>query len=184
MREYKRNCPKCDKVLSYSNGEHRRSANKKNSICQECKGINASIIQREKWKDLKYRKKMTDCQLRVSVRLGKREKMVRKVMENRKPAYNPVACKFIDLLNGAYGWKLKHAMAGAEENIAGYYVDGYDKERGIIFEYDEPYHYYANGELKDKDKKRQDDLVEYFRLKGVSPLFIRYDEKRNRMVII
>lgn len=90
--------------------------------------------------------------------------------------YNPVACEFIDKLNKEKGWNLQHALNGGEIELYGYFVDGYDKERNIIFEYDEKHHK-SEYKLK-KDKIREDNLI-----KNVKPSqFIRYDEVNNQII--
>ena len=91
------------------------------------------------------------------------------------PSFNLNACKFIDKLNDKFGWKLQHAKNGGEIEIAGYCVDGCDKEKNIIFEYDEPNH--NRPKRKQKDIKRQEIIVKKFKPK----MFIRYDEKNNRL---
>ena len=71
----------------------------------------------------------------------------------------------------------KHAKNNnAEEMILWYYPDGYDKEKNIVFEYDESHHYYKDGSLKSKDIKRQKEII-----KHTNCNFYRYDEKRNRL---
>jgi hypothetical protein len=92
-------------------------------------------------------------------------------------SYNPKACEFIDNLNKKFGWKIQHALKGGEKEIYGYFVDGYDSEKSIIFEYDEPYHYKINGDLKQRDIIRQKRIVDNIKPK----MFIRYDEKNQRL---
>ena len=55
---------------------------------------------------------------------------------------------------------LQHAENGGEFYIKelGYWVDGYSKEKNIVIEYDEPHHYNSNGELREKDKIRQQEI--------------------------
>jgi hypothetical protein len=87
--------------------------------------------------------------------------------------FNPNACLFIDKLNIERGWNLQHAKNDGEIELYGYFVDGYDKERNIIFEYDEPRHNKTN--KKQKDLIRQNNL-----LKEINPShFLRYDEKSD-----
>lgn len=82
--------------------------------------------------------------------------------------FNLKACEFIDQLNREKGWNLQHALNGGEIELYGYFVDGYDKERNIIFEYDEKRHKYT----KEKDLIRQNIL-----LNKINPtIFLRYDE--------
>ena len=89
--------------------------------------------------------------------------------------FNKEACDFIDKLNETLKINLQHALNGGEISLNGYLVDGYDKNKNIIFEYDEPAHNLPK--YKKKDEKKQESIVE-----KVNPtLFIRYDEKNNRL---
>ena len=89
--------------------------------------------------------------------------------------YNPRACEYIDKLNEEKGWKLQHALNGGEVRVSWYFLDGYDKEKNIVFEYDEIGH--NTQKYKQKDLERQKRIVE--RIKP--SLFIRYDEKTNTL---
>lgn len=94
-----------------------------------------------------------------------------------KKTYNPNACMFMDKLNKQLGTNFQHAKNGGEVELYGFFVDGYDKEKNIIFEYDERRHYNVDGTLVDKDIKRQSELI-----KNVNPtLFLRYDEDNQRL---
>jgi len=91
------------------------------------------------------------------------------------PTYNKNACDFIDRFNNNSNYNFQHALNGGEQMIAGYYVDGYDKERNVIFEYDEPHHSW--------DYKKKKDIIRQQRIidKIKPQIFIRYDEKNNRL---
>lgn len=84
------------------------------------------------------------------------------------------ACVYIDRLNKQNHWNLQHAKNGGEIVVCGYYLDGYDKERNIVVEYDEPYHYIDvyNNILREKDIKRQNEII-----KEINPIFYRYNQK-------
>jgi very-short-patch-repair endonuclease len=43
----------------------------------------------------------------------------------------------------------------------GYFVDGYSKEQNIVLEYDEPHHFNSDGNLKESDIIRQNEIEEY-----------------------
>ena len=93
-------------------------------------------------------------------------------------AFNPNACEYIDKLNKERGWNLQHAMNGGEVELYGYFADGYDKDRNIIFEYDEPRH--NNPYWKQKDIIRQNNLIE-----NINPtIFLRYDENKKELKYI
>ena len=86
------------------------------------------------------------------------------------------ACEFIDKLNESRGWHLQHALNGGEIIIGGYYLDGYDKDLNIVFEYDEPKHYvdHENNILKERDITRMKFIHEKLNCR-----FFRYNEKKN-----
>lgn len=88
------------------------------------------------------------------------------------PQYNPKACDYLDLLNKEKGWELQHALNGGECSFLGYFVDGYDKDRNIIVEYDEPKHQYQKWKIKDLE--RQKKIINHLKCK-----FYRFDEKKN-----
>ena len=90
--------------------------------------------------------------------------------------YNKKACDYINRLNDEMGWNLQHAENGGEVIIDGYYLDGYDKELNIAFEYDEQRHYkdVENNILIDKDIERQNYIIE-----KTNCTFYRYNERMN-----
>lgn len=90
-----------------------------------------------------------------------------------KPRYNKKACEYINKLNKQNNWNLQHAENGGEYSICGYFVDGYDKDLNIVFEYDEAVHYFnkENNILKNKDIQRQNNII-----KELNCEFWRYNE--------
>lgn len=90
------------------------------------------------------------------------------------PLYNRKSIKYIDELNDKMGWNLQHAENGGEKTCAGYYIDAYDKDLNIAFEYDEPKHYtdWRTNILRDYDIHRMKRIKE---LLGCT--FYRYNEK-------
>ncbi len=91
-----------------------------------------------------------------------------------RPRYNKKACEFINKLNEKHNFNLIHAENGGEKYISGYFVDGYDQENNIVFEYDEKNHYkdVLNNILKQKDIDRQNKIIETLGCR-----FIRYNEE-------
>lgn len=57
------------------------------------------------------------------------------------PNFSVKACSYMDKLNESKGWHLQHGLNGGEVRVDSYFLDGYDKELNIAFEYDEPGHY-------------------------------------------
>lgn len=92
--------------------------------------------------------------------------------------YSEVACKYIDKLNIDKGWHLVHALNGGEKFIAGYFLDGYDANLNIAFEYDEPKHYQdiEKNILKQKDITRQENIINTLHCE-----FWRYNESLKRL---
>lgn len=89
------------------------------------------------------------------------------------PSYNPAACAFMDSLKPDYNFQ--HALNGGEFRVCGYSVDGYDREKNIVFEYDEPHHFEKKlWTLKKRDVKRMDEIK-----KELGCRFLRYDERKN-----
>lgn len=88
--------------------------------------------------------------------------------------YNVNACRYIDFLNSKFGWNLQHAESGGEFRVCNYFLDGYDKELNIAFEYDEPRHYANVKEnlLCERDINRMRSIQ-----KELSCRFIRYNEQ-------
>ena len=87
--------------------------------------------------------------------------------------YSKKACEYINKLNEQNNWNLQHAENGGEVLCLGYWLDGYDKELNIVFEYDEPKHYIdkENNILRDYDIKRQTQIIKKLKCE-----FWRYNE--------
>ncbi|KKL84483.1 hypothetical protein LCGC14_1964280 [marine sediment metagenome] len=81
------------------------------------------------------------------------------------PNYNPEACKFIEEYGRKHGYKFQHAENGGEFYIKGlgYWVDGYDREKNVVIEYDEPHH----TRRVEKDKQRQQEIQEHLGCKFI-----------------
>jgi len=71
-----------------------------------------------------------------------------------------------------------HGLNGGEFYVkkVGAFLDGYDKEKNIAFEYDEWWHYDENGNLLPKDIRRMTLVKEVLGCK-----FIRFNEAKNEI---
>ena len=104
-----------------------------------------------------------------------------KMKDIKCPRYNVKSIEYINLINDKYGWNLQHAENGGEVEICGFYVDGYDKDLNIVFEYDEPNHYkdVKNSILKNKDIERQNIIIE-----KTGCTFYRYNEYIDLLYVV
>jgi hypothetical protein len=183
-----RNCPQCGTKIQYSNRRNRRVCEKRKSVCKVCQnenqskslsgisleeklGIDAANEMRLKQsKKLKGMKKSEEWKRKARIR---RSQMVSESVGG--PAYNFKACIFLDNLSKRRGWVIQHAKNGGEIKIDGYFVDGYDKDRNIVIEYDERHHY-IGGKLKQKDVDRMHNIIQHTGCR-----FYRYDERTKKL---
>jgi len=107
---------------------------------------------------------------------NQRKRTIQRIKEftQGKIGFNPNACKYLDRLNEERGWNLQHALNGGEVECIGYSLDGYDKKRNIVVEYDEPLH--------NKPTQRKKDILRMNRIKKyLHCKFYRYNEETNEL---
>ena len=94
--------------------------------------------------------------------------------EQISPNFNSKACSFFDELSHKNNIYIQHAMNGGEYHIKelGYWLDGYDINNNIAYEWDE-YKHYFKGKLREKDLIRQTEIEKFLKCK-----FIRIDERK------
>ena len=85
-----------------------------------------------------------------------------------RTCFNPKACKVFDKIMEETGVFIQHAMNGGEYLVEGlgYWLDGYDAENNVAYEYDEKYHF-VGGKLREKDLKRQKQIEEKLHCKFI-----------------
>ena len=76
------------------------------------------------------------------------------------PNYNPKACEMFNNMMIKNNCYIQHAENGGEYHIKelGYWVDGYDAENNIVYEFDEMHHFDFYGSLNKKDIIRQSQI--------------------------
>lgn len=76
------------------------------------------------------------------------------------PNYSKTFCEKLDKIMEDNNVYIQHAMNGGEFYVKelGYWVDGYDKENNVVYEYDEKHHFDKNGNLKEKGMIRQQEI--------------------------
>jgi hypothetical protein len=179
-------CPKCNFIMGYGSYlVYKRSLDGR-WICKKCATKDsAKYTDKSFTKTKEYREKMSKSirlARKVSVRYDteeyKEKLRIAKLNQIKKLGtqhnYNPYACKFIEEFGKKHGYNFQHALNGGEIIIAGYSLDGYDKEKNIVFEYDELKHQAPS--VKKNDEIRQQRII-----KKIKPtMFIRYDECFNK----
>lgn len=93
------------------------------------------------------------------------------------PSVNPREGLFFERLEYERGWDgIYHQKTGTQHHMdtLGYWVDYYEPTLNIVVEYDETNHYDSNWELKDSDKKRQNEIINELNCK-----FYRYNEVKK-----
>jgi hypothetical protein len=183
---YKRICPTCKSEIKYDTRKGYLLGNRINSDCIKCATNKSAKLKDISWmRSDNYRLKMSESIKKARKTDSYGEEFKQKCRLNKakyvqmgvgsKPNYNKVACKFIDNINNKFGWELQHAENGGEKMISGFFVDGYDKNRNIVFEYDEPKHFTLSHEKRDRIKEK---VI----IKSIHPLrFIRYNERNSKM---
>jgi len=76
------------------------------------------------------------------------------------PNFSLIGCEILNKISTEKNIYIQHAMNDGEFYIKelGYWVDGYDKLNNVVYEIDESGHFDMNGELKEKDIKRQTQI--------------------------
>lgn len=143
---------------------------KKCSLSQKNKKI--SCEQRKKHSETMTGKHHTE-ETKHKLRFIAIRELERRGITGKSRMYNPKACDFINQFGKKNGYNFQHAMNGGEIEIYGYFLDGYDKEKNVVFEYDEPKHRFPC--YKKNDIIRQRRIIDS--IKPVS--FFRYDEKND-----
>jgi len=188
--ELSRECPKCSNTILHTTLKNCNAAKKKNIVCRACKDSGQLIGENKPCKNCNKLFYVSVGQARAGYGMfcsrscsaiyhkeDTRNRMIRTMQEKPGqiyPNYNPNACKFIDIIGKKLGYNFRHAENGGEIFIDGVccWVDGYDVEKNVIIEYDEPYHYDRKGKLKQKDIDRMNKIIQHTNCK-----FYRYNER-------
>lgn len=120
----------------------------------------------------------------AKIRNAKIKRVEEKIKTGISPRYNPEACKIIENYGKENGYNFQHAENGGETFVKGVgcFLDGYDKDKNVVIEFYERFHYNINGELKSKDLRRENDIIKFLKCS-----FIRinaYDKNNLKIEII
>lgn len=85
------------------------------------------------------------------------------------PFFNNKGCEYFNQLMLENNTFIQHALNGGELHIKdiGYWVDGYDRENNIVYEWDEKHHYDVYGNLLEKDVIRQKEIEDYLKCRFI-----------------
>ena len=192
-------CPTCDKNIIFSNKYKLKRSFENNSNCSSCakKGNKNPMYQLTGntnpsygfKRDIKLKEKHSlfmknyckenprvfSDETKDKIRIGKL-KWLEKNGKIIKPFYNKNACYFMDTIEN---FNFKHALNGGEILIKefGYYVDGYDEIKNVVFEYDERFHFDIYGNLKEKDMNRMLKIQSVLKCD-----FLRYNELKKELI--
>lgn len=91
------------------------------------------------------------------------------------PFYNKKSISIIEKYGIDNGYCFQHAENGGEFHIKelGYWVDGYDKNKNVVLEFDEKHH----TKQIEKDNKRQNEIIDYLKCG-----FIRLNENGDEIL--
>ena len=179
MKKYSKNCPDCGELQYYKTNRTLKAAIKNNTRCIYCfiKGKNNPF----------YGKKHSEksIQKMIAAKLGKnnpmygkhhseetkqklRELAIKRIENNIgqvTPNYNPEACQILNEIMKEKKIFIQHAENGGEFQVPGtrFFVDGYDKENNVVYEYYEMRHKYQ----KEYDIKRKQNIIEHLKCKFI-----------------
>jgi len=166
--DYIRICKICNSNMLYKTISEKNRSDRENRICKKCASFKFNAVRGKKSSD------ETKEKLRVA-KLNWLDKSGGRNVHNGK-FFNRKACEYLDKLSEESNWNLQHALNGGEVIIGGYSVDGYDKNKNIVVEYDEFRHYDRNGNLKLKDIERMNRICQKIQCE-----FYRYNELKNEL---
>jgi len=165
------------KKIGIANSKHKRTDQQKNHLKEIFFGKNHPQYGKHQSKERreKISNKIKGIKRSEETKQILREIRAKQIMEmGGGPMYNPKACEYLNQLNKENGWNLQHAMNGGECSFIGYFVDGYDKDRNIVVEYDEPKHQYDHWRIKDIE--RQERIINHLGCQ-----FYRFNEKTQQL---
>lgn len=123
------------------------------------------VMQSKEYRDLRRKLACEQIQHNLEI-LGKNDSKRHFI-----PNFNIKACQYFDKLMVETNTNIQHALNGGEYCIKelGYFVDGYDKENNIVYEFDEAYH--NTKKQKEEDLIREEKIKQFLKCK-----FIRIKE--------
>lgn len=185
IKDLKRLCPKCGKEIIYKTRGRFIIAFKNNSICKSCvternrQAFTGRMVSEETRRKQRMAAigRIHSDDTRKKLRLIMIDKITQNGHRNMRQGFNKKACDYLDKLSKENQWKLQHALNGGEFFIKdlGYWVDGYDKEKNIVVEYDEIRH--KKHSCYKNDSIRQNEIIHHLNCR-----FFRYKEWESKLI--
>ena len=97
------------------------------------------------------------------------------------PNYNTTACQYFNKIMEETNIFIQHAENLGEYHIKeiGYWLDGYDKENNIVYEWDEKRHFDNKGNLKPHDIQREKEIINHLKCKFIR---IKDQDMKNNLI--
>lgn len=157
---------KFSKRINSEESNNKRKISCKNSGCGLYnKGRIPSLETRLKISKTTKNKPKTE-EHKLKIRLSSL-KYIKKTLElngqKLVPKFNIKACEIFDKISEKENTFIQHALNGGEFHIKelGYWVDGYDAQNNIVYEFDERHHFDIFGNLKEKDLIREQIITKH-----------------------
>jgi hypothetical protein len=133
-----------------------------NTYCRKCPDYHKTWLGKKHTKESKLKQRLSTLNY-LSTTVGQ-----------ITPRYNVDSIPIIEEYGKKYGYNFQHAENGGEYYIKelGYFVDGYDKEKNVVIEIDEPHHFNTDGSLKQKDIDREYQIKKLLKCEFIR---IKYD---------
>jgi hypothetical protein len=131
-------------------------------LCRHCPDTKASFLGKKHTEETRKKQRLSTL------------RYLEDLKGQLAPRYNKSSIKLIEEFGLKEGYKFMHAENGGEFFIKelGYFVDAYDPINNVVLEVDEKHHFSSTGQLKDRDRVRQEEITKLLKCKF---LRIRYD---------
>jgi len=150
------------KILSKSTKELIRQANLGKKASRETKNkMSNSQKQIDRYGDNNVARRP---EVRDKLRIIRTEQLQK---SDSSANYNPTACVFFDRLNRDLKLNGVYATNKGEHVVLGYWLDYYEPSLNLVIEWDEPFHYNKNNELRERDKIRQSKIQQELNCKFI-----------------
>lgn len=121
-----------------------------NKYCRKCPEYHRNWIGKKHTKQSKLKQRLSTLNY------------LSKTKGQLTPRYNINSISIINEYGKNHGYNFRHAENGGEFYIKelGYFVDGYDVDKNVVIEVDEPHHFNKDGSLKQRDIDREVEIKE------------------------